>query len=775
MRMHRFGRGALAALIVAAGGLSVGAQPSFAGLGYGPGALFAEGLSEPKGVAVNEATGDVYVVETRGDSVQEFNAQGEDISQFNGSGTLPNEGKAAGSGGLPGEEPTGQFSEPEWVAVDNSKGPASGDVYVADVRHKVVDVFSASGKYLSQIAHLGSVKGLATDPAGNLFVYNGGTVEEYDDSGARLTSLHGSQGPSTLAVDSKDDVYLALGGIAKFSNGKKVTEWEPPSVNQVVTGLAVNAAGNIFAQQETGISEYAPYAEPVEQIGSFGPGGPGLAVDASNGTLYDVAYNEIVYVYKPVLLPYAHTGAASGVGKTAATVSGSVKREGLATKYHFEYGTTPSYGSSTPVASVAGEEEEEVSAGLSGLQPATTYFYKLIAENENGQAFDFKGSFTTEPAVSEVSTGPATAVGTVAATLTGSLAPDGLDTHYYFEYGESEAYGMTTRPVDAGSGSVVEPATAAISGLSFSTTYHYRLVAENAIGVTRGADETLTTLPVLPSVTDQPLVVADVSRTAALVAGTIDDEHNAAAYHFEYVDAAEYEPGVANPYAAGASSGVGEVEASLADQTAGPVALEGLHAGTTYHFRLTASNAAGTTYGLDYTFTTATATPPVVTTGAASEVTQTGVLLAGTVDTQELQTSYEFEVGTDTSYGGAKLFGNAGRNGIEAVSASLQFLIPGTTYHYRLVATNEDGTTYGQDVTFTTPGVPAIIAQSVALPFVPSAAVAFPNISGAITKAQGTGKKKAKPKKRKPSRRRRAVHGNARGRGGSKKGGRKRK
>ena len=55
-------------------------------------------------------------------------------------------------------------------------------------------------------------------------------------------------------------------------------------------------------------------------------------------------------------------------------------------------------------------------------------------------------------------------------------------------------------------------------------------------------------------------------------------------------------------------------------------------------------------------------TPPVATTGVPAEVTQTSALLTGAVEAQGLQTSYEFEIGTDTTYSGGKLFGNAGQS-----------------------------------------------------------------------------------------------------------------
>src|SRR6201995_999074 len=136
--------------------------------GNGPGQF-----DNPDGIAVNEATGNVYVVDKNNNRVEIFNASGTKLEgEFNGSGLLPNEGKAAGSGGQPEEVETGQFDEPEGIAVDNScalrhlsepkckeEDPSNGDVYVVDTNGHtatkaapaVIDKFDPSGKYIGQI------------------------------------------------------------------------------------------------------------------------------------------------------------------------------------------------------------------------------------------------------------------------------------------------------------------------------------------------------------------------------------------------------------------------------------------------------------------------------------------------------------------------------------------------------------------------------------------------------------------------------------------------
>ncbi|HUA03421.1 MAG TPA: hypothetical protein VMB27_05920 [Solirubrobacteraceae bacterium] len=84
-------------------------------------------------------------------------------------------------------------------------------------------------------------------------------------------------------------------------------------------------------------------------------------------------------------------------------------------------------------------------------------------------------------------------LGATTATLAGGVYPNGLDTTYYWQYGTTTAYGAQTAPVDMGAGQAPGFATAALAGLAPATTYHYRLVAQNADGTTYGYDSELTT------------------------------------------------------------------------------------------------------------------------------------------------------------------------------------------------------------------------------------------------------------------------------------------
>ena len=115
-----------------------------------------------------------------------------------------------------------------------------------------------------------------------------------------------------------------------------------------------------------------------------------------------------------------------------------------------------------------------------------------------------------------VVTGPATGIGTQSATLIGSVTANAVPTSYHFEYGPTTAYGSSTNATDPGAGLGALPVTAALDGLSPGTTYHYRLVASNKTGISRGYDHTFTTqAPPVSSAPSSPAGFAGVALVSS--------------------------------------------------------------------------------------------------------------------------------------------------------------------------------------------------------------------------------------------------------------------
>jgi uncharacterized repeat protein (TIGR01451 family) len=114
---------------------------------------------------------------------------------------------------------------------------------------------------------------------------------------------------------------------------------------------------------------------------------------ANNGASASVQVNATP---TPGTKPAAVTGGVSSVTVHAATVHGSVNPEGAATAYHFQYGRTTSYGSSTPTQSAgSGTSSRSVRQSLSGLRSNTVYHYRLVAQSAAGTTYGRDRSFRT--------------------------------------------------------------------------------------------------------------------------------------------------------------------------------------------------------------------------------------------------------------------------------------------------------------------------------------------------------------------------------------------
>jgi hypothetical protein len=192
------------------------------------------------------------------------------------------------------------------------------------------------------------------------------------------------------------------------------------------------------------------------------------------------------------------------------------------------------------------------------------------------------------------------------ATLRGSVDPNAQETTFYVEYGTDTSYGQRAPVPDGsvGDGTSAVAVDAAVAGLVPGTTYHYRLVAANAIGVSFGQDRTFTTdgsRPAPPSVLTGP--VASVTENGVELLGSVNPGGLQTDWQFEFGrDTGEVQSVPVVP----GDAGDGEVRVAV--QTA----LEDLEPETTYRYRLVASNSAGTGEGAFRDFTTRTPPPPPV-------------------------------------------------------------------------------------------------------------------------------------------------------------------
>jgi hypothetical protein len=123
------------------------------------------------------------------------------------------------------------------------------------------------------------------------------------------------------------------------------------------------------------------------------------------------------------------------------------------------------------------------------------------------------------------------------------------------------------------------PVSRSLTGLSAATTYHYRLVAKNASGTANGGDGLFTTASP-PVVVTSP--ATGVGPTTATLGGTVDPNGEPTSWFVEYGTSTSY-----GSKSATADAGSGTAAKAVS------VAVTGLTAGKTYHFRLVGTSSAG--------------------------------------------------------------------------------------------------------------------------------------------------------------------------------------
>jgi subtilase family serine protease len=214
------------------------------------------------------------------------------------------------------------------------------------------------------------------------------------------------------------------------------------------------------------------------------------------------------------LAPTVTTGSSSGVGTTSAAVAGTVNPNGQSTTYHFDYGTSTSYGSQAPAApdpsAGSGTTSQNESASLTGLTPGKIYHYRIEATNATGTTYGSDGTFTTTTAAPSVSGSPSSvsAGGSVAVSWSGVASPTSHDWVAVYQLGAAntswidwiyddsctQAAGSTS--LASGSCSFTMPATAG--------TYEFRLLADDSYTVLATSNQVTVTGGSTPSVSGSP-------------------------------------------------------------------------------------------------------------------------------------------------------------------------------------------------------------------------------------------------------------------------------
>jgi hypothetical protein len=576
----------------------------------------------PRGVALNQATGDVYVVDSGNSRVQRFDssgtfvsAWGRDVIQSGKPGDLGDAYEVctiasdckAGSRGTLADGPGGELAGPQGIAIDQ----ATGNVYVSEQNNRRVSEFSSNGTFLRTFGgdvetggvttfeictvaanckrgatggdggEFGGIElaGIAIGPGGDVYVADpfNSRVQKFTAEGVFVAAYGwdvvpvgkpGDTGtglescPASASATAGDcEAGLPGSGLGQFS------EHQPQRI-------AVDSAGNVYTVESTGNERVQRFNPAITSASVFAgpalsgfPGPTEIAVDPES---------DHVFVVKP----------CSPETCPDATVGNEVRIKELE-------------------SSGAQVDTHAVGAGLetiSGLGVAskggTLYASSTTADHRIYEIGTSLPPVATMESVDNV-TG-------ASADFHGEVNPTGLKTGYHFEYRADGSSIWTSVPVvdvDAGNGNVAVPVTQSINGLVGSTLYHVRLVATKryllgdvVAARTTSTEVTFTTLPSAPRV--QNMTATQITDTTATLTASVNPANELTTYHFEYGSSdCSANPCTSVPLS-DVSIGSGGTDVLVAKE------VTGLQPGAIYHFRIVATNPTGITKEDDKTFTT---------------------------------------------------------------------------------------------------------------------------------------------------------------------------
>lgn len=331
-------------------------------------------------------------------------------------------------------------------------------------------------------------------------------------------------------------------------------------------------------------------------------------------------------------------------------------------------------------------------SNLKNLHPNTSYYVRAYATNSVGTAYGSALNFTTDIDFATLITSPISLITSISATSGGNITSDGgspvTARGICWSTNQNPTIGLLTKTID-GNGTGIF--TSVLSGLTKGTTYYVRAYATNENGTKYGNSQTFSTAVDLPLVTT--VSISAITARTATGGGSITSDSGGTITAKGVCWSKSNNPTINNDKT---NNGNGTVSFTSN--------LIGLEPNTLYYVRAYATNSSGTGYGNNVTFTTKSLSVPSLTTSSVSNILAFSASGGGniTYDGGDAVTSrgicWSINPSPTTALDTKIITGT----GTGTFISNMTGLIHGTKYYIRAFATNSIGTSYGDEINFTT-------------------------------------------------------------------------
>ena len=492
-------------------------------------------MDDPRGVAIDQTTGHVYVRDRDNRRVQQFDADGVFVRAWGADVDLPAGGavfevcssaancKPGASSGATG---AGALASSTTAQVGLAVSPLNGDVFVADPGNRRVQQFDPDAAQPADV--FVRAFGYGVDTGANAFeICTAASLCQAAVSVSNLTQAGFGQfatnHPQHLAVDGAGTVYATTSNVRTPARVERFASAQPTTAGFVLDPIpGVSAQGldagpdaerlyigrqnSVGAADEYDVSGGTPVLADIH-FENAGLGATAVAMNSSSGDLYITSGNR-VFVGDDDRAPPAPVTLlpAANVGASTADLSAEIDSGGgLGTDYRLEISRNGTAWSTASTGQIAAGATDTVTDTATGLLPNTLYRFRVVTAKQfgNPEIASPELTFLTDAVKPEIVGTNADSITDTAARLTSRINPHSTATSYRFEYGTGNFHNRIPLPdASIGAGPALVFVEQQLTGLQPNTTYQYRIVATSVTeGATTSPTKTFTTLAQPPGPT----------------------------------------------------------------------------------------------------------------------------------------------------------------------------------------------------------------------------------------------------------------------------------